>query len=143
MVRHFSAWGAVRETGLSPTPDENRRAASPHATFMSGKNVLARVLAQAFLAEGPWTLAGLTARGAQTFGEEVRWVRSVARATLRRYAARTDVEARELARFVWRSRAVAAAPLWDAPVHVERVLGAVVAMRAPRWPVPSLWVSAT
>ena len=99
---------------------------------------LAHALARAFLAEGPWTEKGLTARGATTFGEEVRWVGPLARATLKRYARREDVELRELAQLLRRIRALSRAPLWKRPVRIQRFFVPLLAMRSPRWPVPSL-----
>ena len=107
----------------------------------SSKAIRARVLAQAFLAEGPWTIAGLVARGEQTFGKAVPWLRPVARKTLRKYPEAADVEARELARFVRRTGAQTNARRWAQPLHITRVLGAVTTMRAPRWLVPSLTTS--
>ena len=48
---------------------------------MKGR-ILARLVANAFLAEGPWTLEGLVARGGETVGKRLPWVRSLARVVL-------------------------------------------------------------
>lgn len=108
------------------------------SSWSTPKARLAGALARAFLAEGPWTEDGLIARGAAAFGEQVPWVRPLARATLKRYAAREDVQLRELAQLLRRIRGLSRAPLWKHPVRVRRVLAPLLAMRRPRWPVPSL-----
>jgi hypothetical protein len=107
-------------------------------SWSTPKARLAHGLACAFLAEGPWTEEGMVARGTTVFGEEVRWVRPLARATLKRYAAREHVQLRELAQLLRRIRGLSRAPLWKRPVHLLRVLAPLLAMRSPRWPVPSL-----
>jgi hypothetical protein len=107
-------------------------------SWSTPKMRLAHALARAFLADGPWTEEGLVVRGATAFGRAVRWVRPLARATLKRWAAREDVQVRELAQLQRRIRGLSRAPLWKQPVRVRRVLAPVVAMRGPRWPVPAL-----
>ena len=107
-------------------------------SWSTPKARLAHGLACAFLAEGPWTEEGLVARGTTAFGEEVRWVRPLARATLKRYGAREEVQLRELAQLLRRIRGLSRAPLWKRPVRIRRVLAPLLAMRSPRWPVPSL-----
>ena len=103
------------------------------------RRAVASLLANAQLAEGPWTRAGLTERARIAFGADDPSWEKLARATLARYASRDDLSVRRLAAFLrTRDAFVLVTSPQHAPLHARSLLAAEPSMRAPRWAVPAL-----
>jgi RNA-directed DNA polymerase len=106
----------------------------PHA-----RGPLAAALAAAFLAAGPWSLRGLRARGALTFGVEPPWLAGVARRVLDEHDVPPRDAPRALAAFIDGDEAFREACAMGQPRPlVARLLVPEVTMGETRWPVPPL-----
>lgn len=100
---------------------------------------LSHALANAFLAEGAWTLEALVSRGQRSLDARPRWLTACVRHVLARFEAPPRDRPDALADFIAALPGVARAasdPL--RPVRVVRWAFAVQAMGAMRWPVPEL-----
>ncbi|WP_223643494.1 reverse transcriptase family protein [Corallococcus sp. EGB] len=105
---------------------------------MSGRTVVARALASAFLA-APWTVSGLVAKGSEVVGGRFSWLRSLARSVLR-FFPRPPHGRLELLAEVLATRAALkqACANPEAPVRVVRWLTSEPEMGRQPWPIPAL-----
>ena len=105
---------------------------------MSSNDALARGLALVFLA-GPWTRAGLLARGTQALGERPRWLLPLVREVLAAFAVAPNDAHRSLCETIERARSFnrGLAP-GNPPSSLRTLLVSEPEMGANRWQVPSL-----
>lgn len=97
---------------------------------------IAEALANAFVCASEWSERSLLALGVISLGEKPRWLRTVVRASLRRFPERPQ-STRDLRRVIARLE-VLGAGLFTSPARVRQWIFPVPAMGEMRWPVQPL-----
>jgi RNA-directed DNA polymerase len=103
---------------------------------------LALALANAFLARGSWTHAGLLSRASQCLVERVPWVSRLVSRVLTRFQDRDRVRAIDLEDFIYEDEDLYSASGPEDAAHVKRFLVPEPAMRRAAFAVPPIATTA-